>query len=161
MSRGAQILAARLSLWLHFFYGSASISGSSVWNLVDVTCLVPRIWGGFWILGAVVHPWGRPCRERKEQHFTCVFYFRVVDQGHYSWSPKIIFVIYWNLRKSLPFFHSFFYERYVLLWNPEPPQNALLCHQYLNSWNNDVTDRRERKKPNLMMEHIWVLFISC
>jgi len=41
--------------------------------------------------------------------------------------------------------------------------------QYLSSWHYDVTDRRERKmvkyiitlKPNLMMEHISVQFISC
>lgn len=38
-----------------FFMVVPSICGSSVWNLLDVTCLVPRIRGGFWILGAVVH----------------------------------------------------------------------------------------------------------
>jgi hypothetical protein len=66
----------------------------------------------------------------------------------------------------LPFL---FYERYVFLLNPELRQNVLLCHEVFTLLANDVTDRRERKivkfvitvKPNLMMEHISVQFISC
>jgi hypothetical protein len=51
-----------------FFTVAPHIFGSSVWNKLHVTLLIPRFWNAFKILGKVVHPWNKPPNSERYLH---------------------------------------------------------------------------------------------